>query len=132
MAQEIENTGMGWLPDYPDFRDYTAEQDNVSSNLKALGQKDSVKVMLEKVGVAKKNKVGSAKPAKVSQPASTDLKAWCSPIENQGSLGSCTANAGVQTDTKSKQNITRVNNPKLIELLKQFESENVFLFPLNC
>jgi C1A family cysteine protease len=24
-----------------------------------------------------------------------DLRAWCSPVENQGSLGSCTANAGV-------------------------------------
>lgn len=30
-----------------------------------------------------------------------------------------------QNYTKSKQNITRVNNPKLIELLKQFENENV-------
>jgi C1A family cysteine protease len=28
-------------------------------------------------------------------PASVDLRAWCSPIENQGQLGSCTANAGV-------------------------------------
>jgi C1A family cysteine protease len=28
-------------------------------------------------------------------PASVDLRAWCSPIEDQGNLGSCTANAGV-------------------------------------
>jgi len=28
-------------------------------------------------------------------PASTDLRAWCSPIENQLGLGSCTANAGM-------------------------------------
>src|SRR5574337_216933 len=27
-------------------------------------------------------------------PPSVDLRAWCSPIENQGALGSCTANAG--------------------------------------
>lgn len=87
MDQMIEKLGMGWLPDYPDFRDYTAEQDKVASSLKLLGQKDSVKGMLAKVGVAK--------PAKVSLPASVDLRAWCSPIENQGSLGSCTANAGV-------------------------------------
>jgi C1A family cysteine protease len=42
--------------------------------------------MLAKIGVEKKVK---------ASPASTDLRAWCSPIENQGSLGSCTANAGV-------------------------------------
>jgi len=83
----IEKLGMGWLPDYPDFRDNTIESDEVSPKLKQLGQKDSVKAMLTKVGVAK--------PAKVSLPASVDLRAWCSPIENQGSLGSCTANAGV-------------------------------------
>jgi len=36
-----ENQGMGWLPDCPDFRDGTAEE------------KDSVKLMLAKVGLAK-------------------------------------------------------------------------------
>ena len=56
METKIETLGMGWLPDYPDFRDYTAEQDEVSSGLKALGQADSVKVMLEKVGVSKKER----------------------------------------------------------------------------
>jgi C1A family cysteine protease len=95
MGSKVEKPGMGWLPDYPDFRDYTAEQDEVSSRLKALGQKDSVKTMLQKAGVAKKVKAGAAKSAKASLPASADLRAWCSPIENQGSLGSCTANAGV-------------------------------------
>ena len=94
MDEMIEKLGMGWLPDYPDFRDYTAEQDEVASSPKLLGQKDSVKAMLAKVG-CKAGKSGWAKPAKVSLPASVDLRAWCSPIENQGSLGSCTANAGV-------------------------------------
>jgi len=54
MGETIEKLGMGWLPDYPDFRDYTAEQDKVSSSLKLLGQKDSVKAMLVKVGVSKR------------------------------------------------------------------------------
>jgi len=72
----IEKLGMGWLPDYPDFRDYTVEQ-------------DSMKAMLTKARVAVRRKV--------SLPTSADLRAWCSPIENQGSLGSCTANAGVGT-----------------------------------
>jgi len=86
MAEMIEKLGMGWLPDYPDFRDYTVEQTEVAPKLKLLGQKDSVNAMLTKAGVAK--------PA-VKLPTSVDLKAWCSPIEDQGSLGSCTANAGV-------------------------------------
>jgi C1A family cysteine protease len=87
MSETIQKFGMGWLPDYPDFRDYTVEHNQVASRLKALGQKASVKAMLSKVGVAKR--------AKMSLPASVDLKEWCSPIENQGELGSCTAQAGV-------------------------------------
>lgn len=78
---------MGWLPDYPDFRDLTIAHDEVSPKLKERGQKDSIKKMLSKLGIAK--------PVKAGLPASVDLRAWCSPIENQGSLGSCTANAGV-------------------------------------
>lgn len=81
-----EKFGMGWLPDYPDFRDHSVEQDEVAPRLKALGQRDSVKAMLKKVGV-----VGPAK----ALPPTADLTAWCSPIEDQGALGSCTANAGV-------------------------------------
>ena len=87
MDETNERFGMGWLPDYPDFRDYTAERDEVTSRLRLLGQRDSVKTMIKKVGLAE--------PAKVSLTSSADLRAWCSPIENQGSLGSCTANAGV-------------------------------------
>ncbi len=74
MSEKIESLGLGWLPDYPDFRDYTEEE-------------KSVKVMLKKVGVEK--------AAKVTIPATVDLRAWCPPIEDQGTLGSCTANAGV-------------------------------------
>ena len=74
MSDMIESLSMGWLPDYPDFRDYTDEQ-------------KMVKPMLTKVGVNKKTKL--------TIPASMDLRDWCSPIENQGSIGSCTAHAGV-------------------------------------
>jgi C1A family cysteine protease len=74
MSEWIERLGMGWLPDYPDFRDYTEEE-------------KSVKTMLTKVGVTK--------ALKAALPTSVDLRPWCAPIENQGALGSCTANAGV-------------------------------------
>jgi len=91
MAEENKRVGlelgMGWLPDYPDFRDYTVERGEVSLRLKRLAQKEPVKDMLKKLGVAQ--------PAKASIPKSVDLRKWCSPIENQGGLGSCTANAGV-------------------------------------
>jgi C1A family cysteine protease len=78
---------LGWLPDYPSIKDYTKNQDKVAEKLVRLGQKDSIKSMLNKVGVLKE--------APKAVPASVDLREWCSPIEDQGSLGSCTANAGV-------------------------------------
>ena len=87
MEDMTRNFGMGWLPDYPDFRDYTAQQEEVAPKLKRLGQKDSVSAMLKKAGVAG--------PRKAKLPVSVDLRAWCAPVEDQGQLGSCTANAGV-------------------------------------
>jgi len=91
MAEEKERIGFelgtGWLPDYPEFRDYTVDKKEISPRLKRLGQKDSVRTMLTKVGVAELEKL--------SIPTSIDLKGWCPPIEHQSALGSCTANAGV-------------------------------------
>ncbi len=70
----VEKPGMGWLPDYPDFRDYTTEGRAIKSMLTTIGADN---------------------PLMVNLPVSTDLRFWCSPIVKQGSLGSCTANAGV-------------------------------------
>jgi C1A family cysteine protease len=67
--------GMGWVPDAPDLRD------------KATGDK-TVKKLLTETSVPKLS-------GKKSLPAKVDLREWCSPIENQESLGSCTAHAGV-------------------------------------
>jgi C1A family cysteine protease len=86
MSEKIGNSGMGWLPDFPDFNDLTIQSDKVSSKLKRVGQKDSVKKMIKKVGVSE---------LKTKLPDKVDLSEWCSPIENQGSIGSCTAHAGV-------------------------------------
>lgn len=87
MSKIIHTVGMGWFPDYPDFRDYTIANNEITPQLKALGQKDSVKAMLTKIGVLKS--------AKKNLPPSIDLKGWCSSIENQDTLGSCTAHASI-------------------------------------
>jgi C1A family cysteine protease len=69
-----DRRGMGWLPDRPDIRDCTTE----SNRVEALLAKTSVP------------KLGGEEP-----PTSVDLRQWCSPVEDQGELGSCTAHAGV-------------------------------------
>jgi C1A family cysteine protease len=72
-VEEKKIYSFGWLPDYPDFRDYTEET-------------DAIKPMLEKTSVLG----GSVLPN-----PSVDLRMWFSPVEDQGSIGSCTANAAV-------------------------------------
>lgn len=72
MATAKGKYGMGWIPDYPDFRDYTEET-------------EEVKTVLEPTGLQKAKAL----------PASIDLREWCSSVEDQGMLGSCTAHAGV-------------------------------------
>src|SRR3990170_1193870 len=62
--------GMGWIPDRPDFRDFTAD--------------------CEAVCKCKKPTAAGA-----ALPAEADLRKWCSPIEDQADLGSCTAHAAV-------------------------------------
>ncbi len=54
----------GWLPDYPDTRDYTTNT-------------EEIKILLPKTKTLDK----------------IDLRKYCSPIVDQGALGSCTANA---------------------------------------
>jgi C1A family cysteine protease len=78
---------MGWLRDLPDFRDYTADQHEAPTKLQKSGEKASVQDILKKVDALRA-------PA-AALPAAVDLRPWMSPIEDQGSIGSCTANAGV-------------------------------------
>ena len=68
-----EITGTGWLPPMPDLRDYTVDNKEIKPVLKKLGI------------VSGKQKVEST----------VDLRQWCSPVENQLNLGSCTAHAGI-------------------------------------
>lgn len=66
----VLNFKLGWIPDFPDFRDYT-------TNVPAMRSMTS---KLEKV-------------KQQSLPQSVDFRQWCSPVENQGGIGSCTAHA---------------------------------------
>jgi C1A family cysteine protease len=75
MPQGAIPYGLGWIPDFPDCRDYT------------IKHKD-IKPLLAKVSPAV-----AVKTPKLA--AKVDLREWCSPVEDQGQLGSCTANAGV-------------------------------------
>ncbi len=67
--------GTGWLPPLPDLRDYTDVQPEIAPMAKKLG-------------------IAPGKSLK-ALPPSVDLRPWCSPIENQKNLGSCTAHAAV-------------------------------------
>jgi C1A family cysteine protease len=66
--------GMGWEHDLPDFRDLVSHSDKIAS---ILTKSKAMKSVVKKL------------------PSSIDLRPWCSPIEDQGSIGSCTANAAV-------------------------------------
>jgi C1A family cysteine protease len=61
---------MGWIRQDPDPRDYSVDHPEIKL---ILGQ------------------IKGPKP--VALPKSTDLRKWCTPIVDQGQLGSCTANA---------------------------------------
>jgi C1A family cysteine protease len=65
--------GMGWVPDPPDIRDYTAEHELVAP-------------LLEQTAVPLTGPM---------LPSTVDLRPWFPPVEQQGQLGSCTANAVV-------------------------------------
>jgi C1A family cysteine protease len=70
-----QTVGTGWLPPLPDLRDFTIAHPEIAPMGKKLG--------LHKTKTLKET------------PATVDLRAWCSPIENQMSLGACTAHAAV-------------------------------------
>ncbi|MGE5376939.1 MAG: C1 family peptidase [Bacteroidota bacterium] len=75
----------GWFRDLPDFRDYTVETEEPKAKAKGIR---TIKASARKMGVA-----SPAAPAKL--PVCVDFRVRCSPIEDQGQLGSCTANATV-------------------------------------
>jgi len=73
LADTNQIVGTGWLPPLPDMRDFTAGHDAIAPMAKLLKT--------------------DGKIPKV--PSVVDLRAGCSPVDNQGSLGSCSAHAGM-------------------------------------
>ncbi len=73
-GSEREVFGLGWMPDIPDYRDYNPEHPKIQPMVSGVGLADTEKLSL---------------------PAQVSLVGYCSPIEDQGALGSCTAQAGV-------------------------------------
>ena len=63
--------GMGWLPDIPDYRDYTIEHKEIQKMFKKKSSKEK------------------------ALPSSVNLQEYCSPVEDQGDIGSCTSQAVV-------------------------------------
>jgi len=74
IPESDEPLGTGWLPQLPSMQDYTDEQEDIIK-------------MTEPLGIEPKMAAPGLSPA-------VDLRQWCSPIENQRALGSCTAHAG--------------------------------------
>lgn len=71
--------GTGWLPPMYDPRDYMADHPKVKPVTKKLDEGFK----------------GHRTKALHAPRTSVDLRPWCSPVENQGGLGSCTAHAAV-------------------------------------
>lgn len=78
----MPNFRMGWLPDRPDFRDYYIK--NIIDDL----QIKPITATLQIENGKQDNDIESLLK-------SVDLRQWCSPIEDQGKLDSCTAQAGI-------------------------------------
>src|SRR5512139_2958320 len=70
--------GTGWLSPQPDLRDYTPASKQVTSFNRKL-KFPSLTARLQDRKTA----------------GHTDLREWCSPVENQLDLGACTAHAGI-------------------------------------
>jgi len=68
-GQMKKRLNFGWVRDLPDFRDF-----------------DDKNVEIKKL--LRKNKAFSKEVSR-----KVDLRQWCSPVEHQGEIGSCTANA---------------------------------------
>jgi C1A family cysteine protease len=93
MDETINLHKFGWLRDRPDCRDYTAEHKAIEPLLRSI----------------------NAHQPQSQLPGSTDLRVWCSPIEDQKDLGSCTAQAvvGVIEYWQRRENKSHIEGSRL-------------------
>jgi C1A family cysteine protease len=80
--------GLGYLPDLPKIEDYDENNAEVAPLLHQTRLAHRVAAKVKALGITT-----PAPRAPETVPAQVDLRTWCSTIEDQGSLGSCTANA---------------------------------------
>jgi C1A family cysteine protease len=80
--------GLGYIPDLPKIEDYDERHKNIAPLLHKTQLAHRTAGTIKKPGVK-----SDTAPAPQALPAQVDLQQWCSPIEDQGQLGSCTANA---------------------------------------
>jgi C1A family cysteine protease len=88
MVTTNQPRGLGWLPDVPSIKDYTATTPEVSTLLEETAVSSRARAVSTKGG----GRASAAAAAPALSPT-VDLRAFCSPIEDQEALGSCTANA---------------------------------------
>ena len=74
-----QRVGTGWVPPMIDPRDYTDDHPKIAPIVKKL----------------EANLKAHKSKAMTAPPTSVDLRPWCSPIENQLALGSCTAHSAI-------------------------------------
>lgn len=91
----------GWRRDFPDFRDYRCDHPEILATLAATNA----------CCPTLQSDLTSATPK-------VDLRKWCSPIEDQGDLGSCTANSAAGLVEFFERKST--NNQKYINLSRLF------------
>jgi C1A family cysteine protease len=77
----------GWLKDYPSIKDYGPQEveQRLLSELRATNEKNSS-------GVSSVLQIASKTLRKKVLPTKIDNRGYCSPVKDQGQLGSCTAN----------------------------------------
>jgi C1A family cysteine protease len=83
--------GLGYLPDIPKVEDYDEQHPQVAPLLRRTRLAHRVGASTKAAG----NEAPARQRAAADAPSQVDLSQWCSPIEDQGQIGSCTANAAV-------------------------------------
>lgn len=79
--------GLGWLPDVPKPNDYNPAHPEVAPLLS--------KTRVTSQGNGRRTAAAPKDSPVGALPSQVDLRSWFSPVEDQGALGSCTANAAV-------------------------------------